>query len=66
MIAKMCDGVFAGFACPAFIGDKALDANWLRAYLARRGIETAIPICEGTAGHRAARAERYKWNVNRP
>jgi len=51
----------AGIACLAFIGDKAFDANRLRAYLAGRSIEAVIPMREGTTGHPAHDAEKYKW-----
>ena len=51
----------AGIACLAFIGDKAFDANRLREYLAGQGIEAVIPMREGTSGHPAHDAEKYKW-----
>jgi transposase len=55
------DVLMAGIACLAFIGDKAFDANRLREYLAGRGIEAVIPMREGTSGHPAHDAEKYKW-----
>jgi transposase len=55
------DVLMAGIACLAFIGDKAFDANQLREYLAGRGIEAVIPMREGTSGHPAHDAEKYKW-----
>ena len=51
----------AGIACFAFIGDKAFDANRLRKYLGGRGIEAVIPMRNGTSGHPAHDAEKYKW-----
>jgi transposase len=53
--------LMAGIACLAFIGDKALDANRFRKYLAGRGIEAVIPMGKGTSGHPTHDAEKYKW-----
>ena len=55
------DVLMAGIACLALIGDKAYDAGWLRERLASGGIEAVIPLREGTTGHAAHDAEKYKW-----
>jgi hypothetical protein len=55
------DVLMAGVACLALIGDKAFDAGWLRERLASGGIEAVIPLREGTTGHPAHDAEKYKW-----
>lgn len=55
------DVLMAGIACLALIGDKAFDAGWLRERLASTGIEAVIPLREGTTGHAAHDAEKYKW-----
>ena len=55
------DVLMAGIACLALIGDKAFDAHWLRERLAGGGIEAVIPLREGTTGHAAHDAEKYKW-----
>ena len=55
------DVLMAGIACLALIGDKAFDAGWLRERLTSGGIEAVIPLREGTTGHPAHDAEKYKW-----
>ena len=55
------DALLAGIACQALIGDKAFDAHWLRDRLADRGIEAVIPLRQGTTGHPAHDADKYKW-----
>ena len=55
------DALIAGITCQALIGDKAFDAHWLRERLADNGIEAVIPLREGTAGHPAHDADKYKW-----
>jgi len=55
------DVLMAGIACLALIGDKAFDAGWLRQRLTSGGIEAVIPLREGTTGHPAHDAEKYKW-----
>ena len=55
------DALMAGIACLAVIGDKAFDAHWLRERLAGEVIEAVIPLREGTTGHAAHDAEKYKW-----
>jgi len=55
------DALLAGIACGSLIGDKAFDAHWLRQCLAGRGTEAVIPLREGTKGHLAHDAEKYKW-----
>src|SRR5947207_3060930 len=55
------DVLMAGIASLALIGDKAFDAGWLRERLTGAGIEAVIPLREGTTGHPAHDAEKYKW-----
>jgi transposase len=55
------DVLMAGVPCLALIGDKAFDAHWLREHLAGSDIEAVIPLREGTTGHTAHDAEKYKW-----
>jgi transposase len=55
------DVLMAGVACLALIGDKAFDAHWLRQRLAGKGIESVIPLREGTTGHAPHDAEKYRW-----
>ena len=51
----------AGIYCLALIGDKAFVAHWLRERLADKGIESVIPLREGTTGHAPHDTEKYKW-----
>ena len=53
--------LITGLDFEALIGDKAFDAGWLRERLASGGIEAVIPLREGTTGHAAHDAEKYKW-----
>jgi transposase len=55
------DTLMAGIACLTLIGDKAFDAGWLRERLAGQGIETVIPLREGSTGYPTHDAEKYKW-----
>ena len=50
-----------GISCEAFIGDKAFDANALRARLAADGIEAVIPQRKGAAEIYKFDSEKYKW-----
>jgi len=50
-----------GLACDAFLGDKAYDANWLRDYLHRQGIEAVIPARKGRKAPAVHDEEKYKW-----
>jgi transposase len=55
------DVLLAGISCLALIGDKAFDAQWLRAQLQGRDIEAVIPLRAGTTGYREHDREKYKW-----
>ena len=55
------DVLMAGVACLALIGDKAFDAHWLRERLASKGIQSVIPLRQGTTGHAPHDKEQYKW-----
>jgi transposase len=53
--------LMAGVSCGTLIADKGFDAHWLRQYLADHEMEAVIPLREGTFGHPAHDAEKYKW-----
>ncbi|MFV0410795.1 MAG: IS5/IS1182 family transposase, partial [Paracoccus sp. (in: a-proteobacteria)] len=55
-VAALLDGI----VCGAVIGDKAYDADWLRADLARRGIEAVIPARKGRKSPAPHDEEKYK------
>ncbi len=50
-----------GIDCHAFLGDKAYDADWLRADLASRDIEAVIPARKGRKSPTPHDEEKYKW-----
>ena len=56
-VEPLIDGV--DFA--ALIGDKAFDANWLRAKVNERGALAVIPPNASRAGKITYDAEMYKW-----
>ena len=58
---KSVEDLLEGITCEAFIGDKAFDAEALRARLARDGIEAVIPQRKGAVELIDYDREKYKW-----
>jgi transposase len=53
--------IMEGVALGALIADKAYDADWLRKWLAAKGIEAVIPARAGRLAPAAHDVEKYKW-----
>ena len=56
-VAALIDGLSFG----ALLGDKAYDADWLRALLAHNDVEAVIPARAGRNNPAPHDAEKYKW-----
>jgi transposase len=56
---NLVDKLMNAIACGAFLGDKAFDANKVREFFTRNGVEAVIP--SRTKGANGYDREKYKW-----